>query len=194
MNPMPRFPPQGPLGRLFPRFLGTIKALRRLLSFPPRFVAFAWRYHGNTPASLPPQRRVGRVGPGVGHPVSPPGFFRGVGRFSQVSGGPLFPFAHGLRPRPAGFASDQFEATALAPAIGTTKAPTMRHFRGSIAWLSGSLPTYQGAGRPDTAQGLLPGAGQALMDGLSPAGSLQKVSNSLHACCPPFPGFLAQSK
>jgi hypothetical protein len=33
---------------------------------------------------------------------------------------------------------------------------------------------------PVTAQGWLPGAGQALLDRLSPAGFLQKVFNSLH--------------
>ena len=36
----------------------------------------------------------------------------------------------------------------MAPAKGTTKAPTMRDFRGSIAWLSGSLPTYHDVGYP----------------------------------------------
>jgi hypothetical protein len=47
---------------------------------------------------------------------------------------------------------------------------------------------------PVTAQGWLPGAGQALLDGLSPAGLLQKVFNSLHVRWPPFPSFLAQSR
>lgn len=31
---------------------------------------------------------------------------------------------------------------------GTTKAPTMKDFRGSIAWLSGSPPTYHDVGYP----------------------------------------------
>ena len=40
---------------------------------PPRFVAFAWRYPGRTRGSLPwPPGATGR-GPGVGHPVLPPG-------------------------------------------------------------------------------------------------------------------------
>ena len=46
---------------------------------------------------------------------------------------------------------------------------------------------------PVTAQGWLPGAGQALLDGLLPAGFRQKVFNSPHVRCPPFPSFLAQS-
>jgi hypothetical protein len=36
----------------------------------------------------------------------------------------------------------------------------------------------------------LPGAGQALPDGLQPAGLLQKVSNLHHARCPPSPSLL----
>ena len=46
---------------------------------------------------------------------------------------------------------------------------------------------------PVTAQGWLPGAGQALLDGLSPAEFQQKVFNSLHVRWPPLPSFLAQS-
>ena len=46
---------------------------------------------------------------------------------------------------------------------------------------------------PVTAQGWLPGAGQALLGGLSPAGLRREVFNSLHACCPHLPSFLAQS-
>jgi hypothetical protein len=36
----------------------------------------------------------------------------------------------------------------VAPAKGTTKAPTTQNFRGSIAWLSGWRPTYHDAGYP----------------------------------------------
>ena len=46
---------------------------------------------------------------------------------------------------------------------------------------------------PTLAQGSLPGAGQALLDGLLPAGFLQKVSDSHHGHPPPFPSFLAQT-
>ncbi len=37
---------------LFPRFVGTIKALRRLPPVPPRFVSFAWRYHRARPEGV----------------------------------------------------------------------------------------------------------------------------------------------
>jgi hypothetical protein len=46
---------------------------------------------------------------------------------------------------------------------------------------------------PATAQDWLPGAGQALLGRLSPAGRLQKVFKSRHVRWPPFPSFLAQS-
>jgi hypothetical protein len=69
-----------------------------LPALPPHFVSFAWRYHGNTPLSLPPPRRVADGGPGVVHPVSPSGdsSVETTG-ISQVPGEPQFPFAHGLR-------------------------------------------------------------------------------------------------
>ena len=47
---------------------------------------------------------------------------------------------------------------------------------------------------PVTAQDWLPGAGQALLGRLSPAGLRQKVFNSRHVRWPPFPSFLAQSR
>jgi hypothetical protein len=46
---------------------------------------------------------------------------------------------------------------------------------------------------PFPAQGWLPGAGQALPDGLLPARFLQEVFNSRHVHWPPLPRFLAQS-
>ena len=54
----------------------------------------------------------------------------------------------------------------VAPAMGKTKAPTTKDFRGSIAWLSGWLSTYHGVGFPSATQDSLPAAGQALPDGL----------------------------
>ena len=55
------------------RFHGTIKALRRLPPFPPRFVSFVWWYPGSTHLFAPAVAACCNVGPGVGHPVSPPG-------------------------------------------------------------------------------------------------------------------------
>ena len=49
-------------------------------------------------------------------------------------------------------------------------------FRSSIAWLSDSLSTLRRAGYPASTQDSLPAAGQALLDGLPPAGFQRKVS------------------
>jgi len=46
------FPPRGPSGR-FPRFPGTMRRSDSPSPVPPRFVAFAWRYHGRTRGSFP---------------------------------------------------------------------------------------------------------------------------------------------
>jgi len=171
---MPRFPPRGPHRRLFPRFNGTIKALRLPASIPPRFVSFTWRYHGSTHVSLPPPLRGAASGLGLVTRYPLPGILRGNDRSSQVPGEPQFPFAHGLRPRPAD-ASLTDCGTPAWPPLRERRRHRREDFRGSIAWLSGSPPTYRATVIRLTAQGWLPGAGQALPDGLSPAEFLQKV-------------------
>jgi hypothetical protein len=102
MSPMPRFPPRGPRGRLFPRFDGTIKALR-LPAGPPaalRFLRLAVpREHASFAPAAAARRRRWAWGWSPGIPIREG--FRGDGRSSQVPGEPRFPFAHGLRPRPA---------------------------------------------------------------------------------------------
>jgi hypothetical protein len=122
---MPRFPPRGPHGRLFPRFNGTTKALRLPAAHPAalRFLRLAVpREHASF---APDVAACGIVGPGVGYPVSPPGFFRGDDRISQVPGEPPFPFAHVLRPRPVSV-PDPLRDACVAPAMLTTKAPTTK--------------------------------------------------------------------
>ena len=102
MFPMPRFPPRGPLGRLFPRFDGTIKALR-LPAVPPAALRFLRLAVPREHASFRSRRRCVRQrrawGWSPGIPVR--ACFRGDDRISQVPGEPPFPFAHVLRPRPA---------------------------------------------------------------------------------------------
>src|SRR5208283_328226 len=111
-------------------------------------------------------------------------FFCGDDRISQVPGEPQFPFAHVLRPRPAD-ASLTNCGTLAWPPHRERRRHRREDFRGSIAWLSGSPPTYHATVIRLTAQGWPPGAGQALPDGLSPAEFLQKVFNSLHVGYPP---------
>ena len=65
--------PPGPRGPSSPASSVLSRHCDFLPAFPPRFVSFAWRYHGNALVSLPPPWRVAGVGPGVGHPVSPSG-------------------------------------------------------------------------------------------------------------------------
>lgn len=80
----------------------------------------------------------------------------------------------------------------MAPAERTTKAPTTICLS-RLNSMAFRLATYVSRCRlPFTAQGLLPGAGQALLGGLLPARSLQKVFNSRHVRWPPFPSFLTQ--
>ena len=68
-----RFPPPGPLGSSSPN--STVLSTRYdfLPPIPPHFVAFAWRYQGNTRGFAPAAAECCDVGPGVGHPVSPAG-------------------------------------------------------------------------------------------------------------------------
>jgi hypothetical protein len=82
-----------------------------------------------------------------------------------VPGEPPFPFAHGLRPRPADLLQTIAEPS-LGPQYTNGEGADDNDFRGSIAWLSGSPPTYHARVAPLTAQGWLPGAGQALPGGL----------------------------
>ena len=69
-------------------------------------------------------------------------FFRGDDRISQVPGEPPFPFAHGLRPRPADASLTVDGTLAWPPLTERRRRRRQNDFRGSIAWLSGSPPTY----------------------------------------------------
>src|SRR5208337_4621183 len=69
MYPMPRFPPRGPLGRLFPRFLGTIKALRLPAAHPAAFRFLHLAVPREHASFAPVVATCDNVGPGVGHSV-----------------------------------------------------------------------------------------------------------------------------
>src|SRR5271157_1294374 len=113
-----------------------------LPSVPPRFVSFTWRYHGSTHLSLPPPLRGAASGLGFVTRYPPPGILRGNSRISQVPGEPQFPFAHGLRPRPAAASLTVYGTLAWPPLKGRRRRRRQNGFRGSIAWLSGSPPTF----------------------------------------------------
>ena len=88
---MPRFPPRGPLGRLFPRFDGTIKALRLPAAHPAAFrflhLAVPRDHAAFAPVVAARQPRAWGWSPGI--PVR--AYFRGDNRISQVPGGPNSP-------------------------------------------------------------------------------------------------------
>ena len=90
---------------------------------------------------------------------------------------------------PAGLrAPDQYGAAAW-PLVSEQQRLPRKVFRRSIAWLSDSLSTLRRAGCPATTQDSLPAAGQALPDGLLPAGFLRKVSECFLTSHPPSPSF-----
>ena len=167
---MPRFPPRGPHGRLFPRFNGTIKALR-LPAVPPAVLRFLRLAVPRDHAPFAPAvAACGDFGPGVDYSVSPSGLLPWRRQDLPSSWGTPIPVCT-CSPTPAGRnVPDRLRNARVAPAKGTTKAPTMRQFRGSIAWLSGSPPTYHLSVLRLPAQDWLPGAGQALLGGRLPAG------------------------
>jgi hypothetical protein len=63
----------GPRGSSSPASSVLSRHCDFLPALSPHFVAFVWRYHGNTRLSLPPSRRVADDGPGVVRPVAPAG-------------------------------------------------------------------------------------------------------------------------
>ena len=183
---MPRFPPRGPCGRSFPRFNGTIKALRLPAGLPAalRFLRLA----------VPRERGANDVGPGVGQPGTPSGTSS-----AETAGSPKFlgnldcPFAMFLDsgrtadPRPYGIAAwPRVEAR--------SRLPRETDFRSWMAWLLDWLSTPRSAGYPVATQDSLPGAGQALLDGLSTRKvPLKGFRNAVLTSLPPFPSLLGAS-
>jgi hypothetical protein len=167
----PSFPPTDPQsdaslpstwsGRVpCPRFGGTIKALR-LPAVPPaalRCLRLAVP-RGAPGASLPrTQARVPWTWSSlVRQPLTPPWPVETV-RISQVPGKPPLP----IRPcssTPAGLAAPHRGGAAVRPPQGEQRGLLHWDFRGSIAWLLGSLSTLRRVGCPTAAQDSLPGAG-----------------------------------
>ena len=170
MIPMPRFPPRGPHGRLFPRFDGTIKALRLPAGLPAalRFLRLAVpRERADfAPAAVARgRRRAWGWSPGI--PVRV--VFRGDGTISQVPGEPRSPFAHVLRPRPAG-ASLTLAGRSRGPRTGNDEGADDNRLSRLNSMAFGLAAYVSRCWLPVIAQGSLPGAGRALLGGLPPAG------------------------
>jgi len=118
--------------------------------------------------------------------------FHGNDRISQVPGEPQFPSAHVLRPRPVETFQTACGTLAWPPISERRRHRRQNAFRGSIAWLSGSPPTYHALvsrRRARLASRCWSGSpGRALTRRVPTKGF-----NSLHVGFPPLPSFLAQS-
>jgi hypothetical protein len=122
------------------------------------------------------QRRAWGWSPGV--PAR--ALFRGDGRISKFLGTPI-PVCP-CSSTPAGqCVPDHLQDTRLAPVTGTTKAPTTSDFRGSIAWLSGSPPTYHDVGYPSPRKAGFQVLVRLSWTGFHPQGSCKRFST--HFMC-----------
>ena len=122
------------------------------------------------------QRRAWGWSPGI--PVRE--FFRGDDRISQVPGEPQFPFAHVLRPRPAETSLTTCGTLAWPP-LSERRRRRREDFRGSIAWLSGSPPTYHGVGYPSPRKAGFQVLVRLSWAGFYPQGSYKRFST--HFMC-----------
>ena len=97
---------------------------------------------------------------------------------------------HMFFPTPAGLLAPDHYGVAAWPLVCEQQRLPRKVFRRSIAWLLDSLSTLRRAGHPNTTQDSLPAVGQTLLDGLSPARFLRKVSKLLPYISFSFPKLL----
>ncbi len=134
---------------------------------------------------------IGR-GPGVGHPVLPPGLAE------KAKGPPRFlgnPRERALFSDPGGIACARpsRRRDAAFRSVNNVGSRRLYSSRGSIARPAHWLSTLRSPGRPGTTQDSLPAAGQALPDGdWCPAGFQRKVSAL--QCIPLSQAFLAHER
>src|SRR6266481_5435211 len=142
-NPTPRFPPRGPGGSRVHASAVLSRRYDFLPPFPPRFVAFAWRYHSVRLAFAPATPRRNGGEPGVLCVRRPPLKCRlsgGDDRISQVLGNPPLPICT-CSPTPAGLQAPHRRGAAVRPPQEEQRRLLHWDFRSSIAWLLGSLST-----------------------------------------------------
>jgi hypothetical protein len=157
----------GSLRVRFSGFLGNYEVLRRPGSFSPRLVAFAGRYPPVRLSSSLPDGPTPAEGLELSGLAAPRQLFRtGDHRASQVPGEPRCAYALFLDPGRTA-APGLTTSAAWPPFVTTTRAPTMRHFRGSIAGPRHALSTLRRLGHPKTTQDSLLGAWPASQAGLA---------------------------
>jgi len=190
---MPRFPPRGPHGRLFPRFDGTIKALRLPAGLPAAFRFLHLAVPQEHACFAPTVAACRNGGPGVGHPESPSGLSS-----VETAGSPKFlgnpiPVCP-CSPTPAGRCVPDRSGTLAWPSLREGRRRRRRKsfeaqshgFRARclritmlVALHRARLASRRWSGSP----------GRAFTRKVP-----LKVFNSLHVRWPPFPSFLAQSR
>jgi hypothetical protein len=184
--------PPGPCGSSSPASTVLPRHCDFLPPIPPCFVSFTWRYHGITHFSLPAPLRAATSGLGLVTRYPLPGILPWRRQDLPSSWGTPIPVCT-WSPTPAGrYVPDRLRNARVAPAKGTTKAPTRRLSRlNSMAF--GLAAYVSRCWLPATAQDWLPGAGQLSRTGFHPQSSDKRFSTHFNVRCPPFPSFLAQS-
>ncbi len=132
------------------------------------------------------------TGLGFGQPAPPPALQ--VRRQQDLPSSRQILSMHALLTSdPGGTGTPGRSALAMLPsARGTSSAPTISEFRGSITQPTSSLSTLRDGGYPSATQDSLPGGGQPYPSGTRPAGSVRKVSETtthLMSSLPPSPSF-----
>src|SRR5262249_54737120 len=166
-DPTPRFPPRGPGGSRVHASTVLSRRYDFLPSLPPRFVAFAGRYHTMRYVHRLHRAKRNQGGPGVLRVRQPPTptYAR---RRQDLPSSRETPIAYSpCSSTPAGLHAPHRDGAAARPPLREPRRLLHWDFRSSIARLLGWLSTLRGASCPTATQDSLPGAGWAFLDGLA---------------------------
>ena len=130
----PRFPPPGPLGSSSPASSVLSRRYDFLPPLSPHFVAFAWRYHGNTRVSLPRPPSVAASGLGLVTRYPRPGLLPWRRQdLPRSEGNPSVPLP--CSSTPAGLACQAITTRQRGPRSRARRRLPQYRFRGSITRL-----------------------------------------------------------
>ena len=183
----PRFPPPGPLGRV-PRlqryYQGATTSCRpsRRTSLPSLGGTM-----GTLAVSLPWRASVAAVGPGVGHPVSPPGILPWRRQDLPRSWGTFVPMP--CSPTPAGPTCQAVTTRRRGPRSDHDEGSHIATFEAQSHSFSTSCLRFAGRVTPTPRKTRFRPPARLYRTGFPPAGFQQKVSNSRHVRYPPLPSF-----
>ena len=190
---MPRrpLPSSGSLWVRFPGLIGTMGRSDFLRSIPggslirPPVPSSRCLFRSRHRPALPSTDQ------GFGHPAPLPAY-QGRRKQDLPSSRQILSMHALLTSDPGGTGAPGHSALAMLPsARGTSSAPTISEFRGSITRPTSSLSTLRDGGYPSATQDSLPGGGQPYPGGTRPAGSVRKVSETTHltSSLSPSPSF-----